>query len=180
MSIKTILIIILSVYGIGVTIPMIIYITKYYKKNSDYNDISENYYNLLNKKDCPINNNCIEQFVNSTSNSGSYSNSEDDYLNIIQSYDIYNNADFYDKYDIVDEYNDKIIIYSKNLKNCYLSCEVLNSCYGFVKYNNYCYLKNNYNLTDKTNSTNTILVVKKNKDSKTSLNNDITITNINN
>lgn len=183
MSIKTIIIILLSFYGVGVTISMIIYITKFYKKNNDYNNINEDYYNLLNKKDCPLNNDCINQFMNSSSdsNSGSSSNIDDEnYSKLIQTYDIYNNADFYNQYDIIDEYNDKIIIYSKNLKNCYLSCEVLNLCYGFVKYNNYCYLKGKYNLTDKINSTKTILVVKKNKlDGSTFNNDEITLPSIN-
>lgn len=185
MSIKTIILILLSLYGVGVTTTMIIYIIKYSKKNNDYKDLNENYYNLLNKKKCPLNNDCITNLVNSTVNSSTGSGSDDsdnNYLKLIQSYDIYNNLDFYNSYDILDEYNDKIIIYSKNLKNCYMSCEVLNSCYGFVKYNNYCYLKNKFNLTDANNSTKTILVVKKNKINNTlngSKNEDIvTIPNI--
>lgn len=176
MSIRTIILIILSLYGVGATIAFIIYIIKYNKLNSKHQNLSTNYNSLLTSKDCNINdiiqpNDEFNKTINEINEINEpKQNLDENYLQLIQSYDIYNNADFYDKYDLIDEYNDKIIIYSRDLKNCYLSCENLKDCYAFTKYNNYCYFKGKYDLNQKNNASKTTLIVKKDLN-KTLLNN---------
>ncbi len=180
MSIRTIILIILSLYGVGATIAFIVYLIKYNNLNSKHQNLSTNYNSLLTSKDCNINdiiqpndefNNTINE-INETEE-----NLDENYLQLIQSYDIYNDADFYDKYDLIDEYNDKIIIYSRDLKNCYLSCENLKDCYAFTKYNNYCYFKGKYDLNQKNNASKTTLIVKKDLNLNKTLLNDSSILN---
>ena len=176
MSIRTIILIILSLYGVGATIAFIVYLIKYNNLNSKHQNLSTNYNDLLNSKDCNINdiiqpNDEFNKTINEINEINEpKQNLDENYLQLIQSYDIYNNADFYDKYDLIDEYNDKIIIYSRDLKNCYLSCENLKDCYAFTKYNNYCYFKGKYDLNKKNNASKTTLIVKKDLN-KTLLNN---------
>jgi len=139
---SSIILLLLSFYGLATTISMITYIIKYNNcnnKNVNTNNIdnTENIYETMYLK-------------NRT------------YQEILDLYDIYNNADFYNKYDLIDEFNDNIIIYSRDLKNCYASCENMNDCFAFTKYNNYCYLKGKYDLKEKTNNSKSILIVKKN------------------
>jgi hypothetical protein len=190
MNIKNIIIIILSLYGVGSTIAFIYYLVKYNNiksnsidnksanpdsneynncikynnelPNSDSNKVidSENINNNLN--DTKKNKKTYDDSLSNDSVSNDSVSNNENYLKLIQSYDIYNDADFYGKYDLYDEFNDNIIIYSRDLKNCYLSCESLNECYAFTKYNNYCYLKGKYDITQKTNASKTVLVVKKN------------------
>jgi hypothetical protein len=170
MSIRTIIIIILSLYGIGTTIAFIVYLIKYLNLNSKYNTIN-------NKPLCNVLDPNIVDPLNSTFSDIPLNNTmllngqltEEDYLELIQTYDIYNNADFYNQFDLLDDYNDKIMIYSKDLKNCYLSCELINGCYGFSKYNNYCYLKGKYDINQKNNVSKITLVVKKNTENNTNL-----------
>lgn len=63
-------------------------------------------------------------------------------------YKSYNNQDFYNKYDLLDQYGEKIIIYSNDLENCYKTCEKLINCDGFARFRNYCYLKYKYDIKD--------------------------------
>lgn len=177
MSIRTIILIILSLYGVGTTIAFVVYLIKYTNLNSKNQNLSNNYNDLLNSKDCIINDiiSPNEEFNNTINEPDK--NLDDNYLQLIQSYDIYNNVDFYDKYDLIDEYNDKIIIYSRDLKNCYLSCENLKDCYAFTKYNNYCYFKGKYDLNQKNNASKTTLIVKKDLNLNKTLLNDSSILN---
>lgn len=169
MTIRTIIIIILSLYGIGTTIAFIVYLIKYVNLRSKYNTINNKpLCNILDPNIIePINSTISDIPINNTILNGQLT--EEDYLELIQTYDIYNNADFYNQYDLLDNYNDKIMIYSKDLKNCYLSCELINECYGFSKYNNYCYLKGKYDLNQKNNASKITLVVKKNTESNSNL-----------
>ena len=192
MSIKTIIIIILSLYGLGSSLAFIIYLIKYSNLKSKYKQsisTSQQFYNTnctnkylesedydkedydkedYDKEDYDKDNkyNKDKNKFNNESNKLNETTlkkiEEDKYLQLIQTYDIYNNADFYDKYDLYDDYNDKIIIYSKDLKNCYISCENLQGCYAFSKYHNYCYLKGKYDLNQITNASKVSLIVKKN------------------
>ncbi len=177
MSIRTIILIILSLYGVGTTIAFVVYLIKYTNLNSKNQNLSNNYNDLLNSKDCIINDiiSPNEEFNNTINEPDK--NLDDNYLQLIQSYDIYNNVDFYDKYDLIDEYNDKIIIYSRDLKNCYLSCENLKDCYAFTKYNNYCYFKGKYDLNQKNIASKTTLIVKKDLNLNKTLLNDSSILN---
>jgi hypothetical protein len=164
MTIRTVILIILALYGIGTTIAFIIYLIKYLNLSSKYN-INNNkpLCNVLDPNIIdPVNSSISDIEVNNTILNGQLT--EEEYLDLIQSYDIYNNADFYNQYDLLDEYDEKIMIYSKDLKNCYLSCELINNCYGFSKYNNYCYLKGKYDLNQKNNVSKITLVVKKNNE----------------
>jgi hypothetical protein len=185
MSIKTIIIIILSLYGLGSSLAFIIYLVKYSNLKSKYkqsinnkgynncnNNLNEDFNKELNEesnKDLnnkELNEESNKELINITNYSEDQLKNElkkiDDikYSKLIQTYDIYNDADFYNKFDIYDDYNDKIIIYSKDLKDCYLKCEELEKCYAFSKYHNYCYLKGTYNLNDKINISKVSLFVK--------------------
>lgn len=156
-SIKFI-IIILSLYGLASTITFITYIVKYHnlKKNCNISNQSENS-NLIRTEPSQNESVICPKIINSSDiNNISYDN-------IISKYDIYYDTDFYNKYDLLDEYNDKIIIYSKDMKQCYKECEYNNNCYGFSKYNNYCYLKGKYDLQQKNNATKTALILNSNK-----------------
>lgn len=149
-SIKIILII-LSLYGIASTITFITYIVKYHnlknkctfsQKNDDKLELPETIQNEVTLKDC-------EKFI--------YNN--ETYDVIISKYDIYYDTDFYNKFDLIDDFNDKIIIYSKDMKECYKECEKNIYCYGFSKYNNYCYLKGKYDLLQKNNASKVTLIL---------------------
>lgn len=78
----------------------------------------------------------------------------------ISNYDIYYDSDFYNKFDLIDDYKDKIIIYSKDINYCYSECNNIPNCFGFTKLHNYCYLKGEYNISQKNNATNTVLALK--------------------
>jgi hypothetical protein len=48
------------------------------------------------------------------------------------------------KNNLVDEYKNNIILYSKNLNNCIQLCNSLENCNGFSKFENSCILKKNF------------------------------------
>lgn len=159
-SIKIILIL-LSLYGIASTITFITYIVKYHNLQNECNlqhesdkpaDLPNTIKNEITLKDC-------EKFI--------YLNKTDSnnqtYDNIISKYDIYYDSDFYNKFDLIDDFNDKVLIYSKDMKQCYKECENNNNCYGFSKYNNYCYLKGKYDLLQKNNASKTTLILNPSK-----------------
>ena len=159
-SIKIILIL-LSLYGIASTITFITYIVKYHNLQNECNlspesdnksDLPHTINREITLKDC-------EKFI--------YLNKTDSnnqtYDTIISKYDIYYDADFYNKFDLVDDFNDKMLIYSKDLKQCYKECENNKNCYGFSKYNNYCYLKGKYDLLQKNNASKTTLILNPSK-----------------
>lgn len=159
-SIKIILIL-LSLYGIASTITFITYIVKYHNlqtecnlphKSDNTSDLPNTIKNEITLKDC-------EKFI--------YLNKTDlnnqTYDNIISKYDIYYDSDFYNKFDLIDDFNDKILIYSRDMKQCYKECENNNNCYGFSKYNNYCYLKGKYDLLQKNNASKTTLILNPSK-----------------
>jgi hypothetical protein len=159
-SIKIILIL-LSLYGIASTITFITYIVKYHNLQNECNlshesdnksDLPNTTKNEITLKDC-------EKFI--------YLNKTDSnnqtYDTIISKYDIYYDTDFYNKFDLIDDFNDKILIYSKDMKQCYKECENNNNCYGFSKYNNYCYLKGKYDLLQKNNASKITLILNPSK-----------------
>lgn len=172
MSIKGFIIFFLSLFGLSTTIALIVYVIKYNNLNKKYqniNNLSNQPNNCeSNKKISDSNNNILEGVNNTNSkdlinnNTSQFEQEKKKLEEIIQSYDIYNNADFYNKFDLLDEYNDRIIIYSKDLINCYLACENILDCKAFSKHNNYCYLKSKYNISDKVEIPKTNLIVKKN------------------
>ena len=92
----------------------------------------------INKRKCKL----IPNTPNTT-------NTEIDLLN---KYDLFENIDLFNKYDILDNFNDRINIYSTKLNDCFIICESTNSCLGFIRFHNYCYLKNNSNIKDQTTS----------------------------
>jgi len=155
-SIKIILIV-LSLYGIASTITFIAYIIKYnnLQNKCDLSLESDNTSDKPNsiRRENDTKNECLQ--LNST-----------DLTNqtlIVSKYDIYYDTDFYNKFDLLDEFNDKILIYSKDMKQCYKECESNNKCYGFSKYNNYCYLKGKYDLLQKNNASKITLVLNPSK-----------------
>jgi hypothetical protein len=159
-SIKIILIL-LSLYGIASTITFITYIVKYHNLKNECNlshesdnksELPNTMKNEITLKDC-------EKFIylNQTN-----SNNQTD-ESIVSKYDIYYDTDFYNKFDLLDDFNDKILIYSKDMKQCYKECENNNNCYGFSKYNNYCYLKGKYDLSQKNNASKITLILNPSK-----------------
>ena len=130
-----IIIIILSLYSIASTITFITYIIKYY--------------NL--KEECEL----INQMTNSNNTNLSNTN-----LSNTWNYITYYDSDFYNLYDLIDDYNDKIIIYSKDMILCYKECEQNSNCHGFSKIHNYCYLKGKYELEYKKNISKVVLLLK--------------------
>jgi hypothetical protein len=131
-----------------------------------YTSIKTDYHNLLNNK----NNNKdydnyknYENYENYDNETIQYPEKNSNISIIINSYDVYYNTDFYYKYDLLDQFNDKIAIFSININNCYLICELLSNCYGFARFHNYCYLKSKYNLIDKNELKNVTLILKVNK-----------------
>ena len=160
-----IIILILSVYGLASTITYITYIVKYSNLKKTCNIKTSNSNDNLRRSD--QNNNLV---IKSQNNSNTFNNESNiifpnnNLSNIISKYDIYYDTDFYNKYDLIDEYNDKIIIYSKDMIQCYKECENNNKCYGFSKYNNYCYLKSKYDLSQKNNASKITLVLNPSKE----------------
>lgn len=151
MEIYKYIILILSLYGIASTITFIVYIIKYQNLNNKFKKINNTE---------TINNELKES--NNTETINEEFTEINNISNIIAKYDIYYNFDLYNKYDLKDEFNDNIIIYSNNLSLCYIECEKNINCYGFSKYHNYCYLKGLYNLTNKINANNITLILNPN------------------
>lgn len=147
-----IIIILISLYGLASTITFITYIIKYnnLKKNCNTNNTNNNYLRFEANK--TTNN----PYLN---NSISYNNISD----VVSKYNIYYDSDLYNKYDLIDDYSDKIIIYSKDINKCYLECDENINCYGFTKLHNYCFLKGKYDLNQKNNASKTVLVLNSNK-----------------
>lgn len=145
-----IIIILISLYGLASTITFITYIIKY---------------NNLKKKCNYESNNLRTEDTNKINNTQSIcaNNTLVDLSDVISKYDIYYDADLYNKYDLIDEYKDKIIIYSKDINKCYLECDNNKECYGFTKLHNYCFLKGSYDITQKNNASKTVLVLNSNK-----------------
>ena len=117
-----IIIIILSLYSIASTITFITYIIKYY--------------NL--KEECEL----INQMTNSNNTNLSNTNLSNTNLSNTNlsntwNYITYYDSDFYNLYDLIDDYNDKIIIYSKDMILCYKECEQNSNCHGFSKIHNF-------------------------------------------
>jgi len=140
-----IIIIILSLYSIASTITFITYIIKYY--------------NL--KEECEL----INQMTNSNNTNLSNTNLSNTNLSNTNlsntwNYITYYDSDFYNLYDLIDDYNDKIIIYSKDMILCYKECEQNSNCHGFSKIHNYCYLKGKYELEYKKNISKVVLLLK--------------------
>lgn len=133
MDIKIILII-LSLYSLASTITYIVYIVKYHNAR---------------KKHCIIND--VGETIIANRNVSK---------NIRDKYKMFYNKDFYNKFDLRDNYNQQIMIYSIDLNECYIACEANDKCYGFTKYKNYCYLKSLYNDTEKNNQRGTVLALK--------------------
>lgn len=111
---------------------------------------------IANNNKCKINTNTDNTMCNNTSNNTSNA------INYIDQYEVYKNIDLLNKYDIVDNFNDRINIYALNLDDCFNICESTNSCLGFIRFHNYCYLKNNSNIQDQTTSKDMNLFYKKN------------------
>jgi len=62
----------------------------------------------------------------------------------IENYNYFNGMDSSSKNNLVDEYKNNIILYSKNLNNCIQLCNSLENCNGFSKFENSCILKKNF------------------------------------
>lgn len=158
-----IIIILISLYGIASTITFITFIVKYnnLKKqcNTGNSNISNNHLRIENPNtDINKNINCSSYINTNNRIIDNYNMSE-----IISKYDIYYDSDFYNKYDLTDDYSDKIIIYSKDINKCYLECDNNINCFGFTKLHNYCFLKGKYDLNQKNNASKTVLVLNPNK-----------------
>ena len=118
----------------------------------------------LNKTKCEFNIN--DNICNKTINIYNYTNANNtDINNILVNYNgIYNiikNVDLLNKFDILDNYNDRINIYAPDLNICFIICESTNTCLGFIRYHNYCYLKNNSSIEEQTISNGMDLFYKK-------------------
>ena len=114
--------------------------------------VANNLNNDLKNK-CKININTDNNTIcNNTSNT----------INYKDQYDVFENIDLLNKYDIIDSFNDRINIYALHLNDCFDICESTNSCLGFVRFHNYCYLKNNSNIQDQTTSKDMNLFYRKN------------------
>ncbi len=104
------------------------------------------------KNKCKLDmNNCTNNNMNNCTNN-STNNSTNNIDNYKDNYDVFENIDLLNKFDILDNFNDRINIYSFDLDNCFNICESTNSCLGFIRFHNYCYLKNNSNIEDQTTS----------------------------
>jgi len=106
---------------------------------------------VANNKKCKVKNNDNSQNNDNTS-----------IINYKNQYDIFENIDLLNKYDILDTFNDRINIYALNLDDCFNICESTNSCLGFIRFHNYCYLKNNSAIIDRTTSKDMNLFYRKN------------------
>ena len=82
--------------------------------------------------------------------------------NYTSNYEVFKNIDLLNKFDILDRFNDRINIYSVDLDSCFRICEDTNTCLGFIRFHNYCYLKNNSNIKDQTVSNDMNLFYRKN------------------
>lgn len=179
-----IIILILGLLAGAEFILFIVYISKYYSLRKDYNALNKSCINntsntspstympqvtpnSINETGSQSNTTIIDEKNKTSNNTITYK----DIYEIINTYDIYNNMDFNNKYDLLDQFGEKIAIYSLNLNNCYLTCELLTNCYGFARFHNYCYLKTQYNLTDKMEFPNVELIIKQNKSENISNNN---------
>jgi hypothetical protein len=119
-----IIIIILSLYSLVSTSTYITYIIK-------YNNLKHKY--TISKSNNLRKSNLLNNTSNNPNLTISYPNPEINFnnlSNIISKYDIYYDTDFYNNYDLIDESNDNIIIYSRDLLTCYKECENNNKCYG--------------------------------------------------
>lgn len=160
------IIIILSLYGVATTVTFITYIIKYHNLQNKCGLDNLNESNNIRSEPNPSLNNsdnslkkCEDNLKLCKKHNAEHHLNETDYDNIISKYDIYYDTDFYNKFDLLDEFNDKIVIYSKDMKQCYKECDTNVNCYGFSKYNNYCYLKNKYNLSEKNNASKVTLIL---------------------
>jgi hypothetical protein len=63
-------------------------------------------------------------------------------------YILYDNNIVSNEFDLTDDSNQIIVIYSKDVKMCYYTCNKLYNCHGFNLYNNYCYFKKKFILSD--------------------------------
>ena len=80
----------------------------------------------------------------------------------LDNYISYNNTIVSNKFDLMDELNQIIVIYSKDMQMCYYTCNQLDNCYGFNLYNNYCYLKKKFISADIEHSDTNKVYKKKN------------------
>lgn len=63
----------------------------------------------------------------------------------LDNYHYFNGMDISNKNNLLDEYKENIIIYTKNLNICVNTCDSIKNCSGFSKYENYCSLKKKIN-----------------------------------
>lgn len=168
-----IILILLSLYGVASTITYIVYIIKYNNLNNNCKLLI----NTQNDNNLRTNDNNISKTNNSIniSKTNDSININQPFVNltnpfidtnlsqIIQKYDIYYDNDFYNKFDLLDEYSNNIIVYAKDIILCYYECEKNSKCHGFTKFNNYCFLKGEYDLSQKDYASKLVLVVKPNK-----------------
>jgi uncharacterized protein YjbI with pentapeptide repeats len=145
-----IIIIILSLYSIASTITFITYIIKYYNLKEECELINQ----MTNSNNTNLSN------TNLSNTNLSNTNLSNTNLSNTWNYITYYDSDFYNLYDLIDDYNDKIIIYSKDMILCYKECEQNSNCHGFSKINNYCYLKGKYELEYKKNISKVVLLLK--------------------
>ena len=160
-----IIIIILSLYSIASTITFITYIIKYYNLKEECELINQmtnlSNTNLSNTNLSNTNSNNTNLSNTNLSNTNlSNTNLSNTNLSNTWNYITYYDSDFYNLYDLIDDYNDKIIIYSKDMILCYKECEQNSNCHGFSKIHNYCYLKGKYELEYKKNISKVVLLLK--------------------
>lgn len=66
----------------------------------------------------------------------------------LDNYILYDNNIVSNEFDLTDELNQIIVIYSQDIQMCYYTCNQLYKCHGFNLYNNYCYFKKKFILSD--------------------------------
>lgn len=90
--------------------------------------------------------NCKKSLNNCIKNNNQYNNQIDNQgINTtIDHYNYFNGMDISNKNNLLDEYKNNIILYSKNLNNCIKLCDSLENCNGFSKFENSCILKKNF------------------------------------
>jgi uncharacterized protein YjbI with pentapeptide repeats len=150
-----IIIIILSLYSIASTITFITYIIKYYNLKEECELINQ----MTNSNNTNLSNTNLSN-TNLSNTNLSNTNLSNTNLSNTWNYITYYDSDFYNLYDLIDDYNDKIIIYSKDMILCYKECEQNSNCHGFSKIHNYCYLKGKYELEYKKNISKVVLLLK--------------------
>jgi hypothetical protein len=116
--------------------------------------------NNLNKKKCD--NTVICDDNNSSNSIENNTDINTTIINYKDKYDIFENIDLLNKFDVLDTFNDRVNIYSIDLDNCFNICENTTTCLGFIRFHNYCYLKNNSNIVDQTPSKDMNLFYRKN------------------